>query len=194
MPLLVPLGPGEPTQPQLVPPFPDPAPTQQGVSDDLSPPSVALLADRLPGRPAIIAWGCEVTYEDDFGAGGSPVAGKPGTPGATWVIHGGERRKIVTFVAQASGGKPELPSPLPVGPGETFLRRRLSPQVPQIGLDGQPIVTVGGQYVFKVPGPFNPDGSFMDNYGVGSHPLSVLPPEYNTLNIADFKRLLASAQ
>lgn len=192
---LVPVFPGEPTPPQLVAPL-DPPAVPQDPSDDFGgpSPSLALLADRLPTAPAIMAYGCEVSYEDDLGIRTSPVAGPPGTPAAEWRCHGGIRYKTVTFVAQASGGKPELPSPYNVGPNEKFLARRLSPQVPQIGLDGKPIWTIGGKYIYRIPGPYDADGTFMDNYDVGSHPLSILPPEANTLNINDFGRLIASAQ
>ena len=182
------IEPGQPSPPNMTPPN-APSPPTPGLSADAPPSSYSLLPDRPASAPIIMAWGAVVTYEEHPGVGYSPVAGPPGTPPATWQIHAPYTLKTVTWVAQAIGGKPELPSADTGSANERLLYKKLSPQVPQVNQDGLAIWTVGGSYHYMLNGCPGPN----DSLGVGSHPLSVLPPQLNTLVLSDFKQLLAAA-
>lgn len=183
------LQPGQPTPPSLTAPS-VPSPPSPGITGNGRPSSFDHLADRPVTAPIVTQWGAEVSYESFQGIGKSPLAGPPGTPFvATWVIHQPYTLKTVSFVCQAIGGNPELPSSDTYSDNEQLLYTRLAPQVPQVNQDGLPIWTVTGEYVYVLyitPGD-------TDTLGIGSHPLSVLPPELNTLNVGDFKHMLAAA-
>lgn len=184
-----PIGPGQPTPPQLTTPGAGNS-TPASLADGPPPSSYALLPDRPATAPILIAWGAEVSYDIDSGLRSSPLAGPAGSgKSAFWRVHGGVCRKVVTFTCQAIGGKPEIPSPNTGSGNEVLILRRLAPQTPQMNQDGLPIWTVVGQYVYNLQVPPGDN----DALGIGRHPLSVLPPELNTLTMSDFSKMLGAA-
>ena len=108
---------------------------------------------------------------------------------AFWRVHGGSCTKTVSWVTQAIGGRPELPLTDTGSANEVIMLTIVSPQIPQMNQDGLLIWTITGKYIYDLQTP----PSAGDQLGTGRHPLSILPPELNTLRVTDFFPMLGAA-
>ena len=173
-----------------VPPFPPPPPPPP------APPLPPDLNDLVPtpaGTPIPTAYGLKTDYHDFTGLGWSPIAGGPDDDGpdvAFWRTHRPLTVKKVTFVCQAMGGLPPIPDKDTGDANEVFVDGQVSIGTPTPGPTGEDVTTVTGQYFYVLQRGVR-DG---DSYGTSSHPLSIYPAVLNTLDPADFKKMLGAAR
>lgn len=85
-------------------------------------------------------------YLFDSGLLQVPIAGPPGTPCEIIRWHAGVGQQLVTFAAQRTGARPELPTPEPQSSNEVLASLHVKPMAPTVMADGTPVCRVEGSY------------------------------------------------
>jgi hypothetical protein len=156
------------------------------------PPNFGALSVEADGAPFPVAFGITTVYKTFTGRAFSPVAGVPdnGPDIAPHRLHKPFTMKRVSFVVQAVGGLPPVPSSYTGSDNEWLLDEVIGVSAPGTLPAGDQLHTVTGSYLYVLQNGIGVG----DSYGSAANPMSNYAPEQNTLDPADFERLLGAAR